>query len=156
MPGIGELQAGEAAPSSGYTLVELLVVLALIGLLISATPSIVSAARPGAEARATAYALADELRSARNSAILNNAERAVRLDVKAKTYAILPGGFIHRLPQAVGMEFRGTVDGPGDSTAELRFFPDGSSTGGTVRITSRGQDHWIVDHALSGRISVDE
>jgi len=148
------LPIGES--ESGYTLVELLVVLTVISLLIAASPAIVSAARPGAEARAAAYALANEMRTARAAAIVADADRVLVLDLARKIYSVTPGGRERRLPNGLGMEFAGPEGARVEDRAEIRFFADGSSSGGAVRMVSRGQAHVVVDHGLTGRVSVDE
>ena len=139
----------------GYTLIELLVVLAVISLLVMATPAIVSAARPGVEAKAAAYALADTLRLARNAAVIADAERVVRLHLDRKVYETSDGRS-RQLPEQVSWEFLGKGRERDSDEVELRFFPDGSSSGGRIRIQGAGQDREIVSHALTGRISIDE
>ena len=141
---------------SGYTLVELLVVLAVIGLLIAAAPAIVSTARPGTLAKAATFDLANELRAARVSAILTRAEITVALDLTNKTYVTIPGGQTRKLPAGYVLSFRSPLGEAADARAELRFFSDGSSSGGTIEIAGGGRKHFIVSRALTGRVSVDE
>src|SRR5580704_14736597 len=67
----------------GFTLVEMLVVLAIIGLLFLALPVLLSAGRPGLEAKAAARALAHDLMAARQKAIFENIETDVALNEAA-------------------------------------------------------------------------
>jgi general secretion pathway protein H len=141
--------------NGGYTLVELLVVLTVISLIIAATPVVVSAARPGAQARAATYALADAFRGARVAAIMAGTDRVVVLDLLHRTY-VTSDGTTRQLPDSVQWEFEA---GPGavvDDQARLRFYPDGSSSGGRIRIMGAGPNRLIVNHRLTGRISIDE
>src|SRR5882672_7438466 len=87
---IRQSQTGAKAATSGYTLVELLVVLSVISLLIAATPAIISAARPSADTTSAAYILAEELRAARSAAIVNDADRTLVLDLATKAYVVIP------------------------------------------------------------------
>jgi general secretion pathway protein H len=155
-PAILRSQTGNLKSAGGYTLVELLAVLAVISLLIAATPAIISAARSKAEADFAAYQLAHELRSARSSAIVNDADRVVVVDLKAKNYVVTPGGRPHPLPTTVILTFEGPQDTQIGDRAMFRFFPDGSSSGGRIRIASGAKLHVVVDHGLTGRISIDE
>jgi general secretion pathway protein H len=127
-----------------------------MALLIAVAPAIISAARPGYEARTAAHALANDLRGARVSAIVGNSETWVVLDAMTKSYDIEPYGVIRKLPRTVSVELRGPRGENIGTRTELRFFPDGSSTGGSIRVTSGAQQHWIVDHWLTGRITIDE
>lgn len=148
-------QAGEPQNTSGYTLVELLVVLTIIALLLTAAPTMISAGRPSAAARSTTYLLADQLREARNAAILNNADYSLLLDLTKKTSVIVPGGLPRSIPSAVTIEMRGPSASP-DSDVRLKFHPDGTSTGASILVSSGRQSHLIVAHGLTGRISIDE
>ena len=55
--------------TAGFTLLELLVVLAIAGMLVALVPAAVSAVVPGTKARTAAYDMASILRDARNLAI---------------------------------------------------------------------------------------
>jgi general secretion pathway protein H len=148
---------GKYEAARGYTLVELLVVLAVMGLLLLAAPALISAMRPGVEAKTAAETLANDLRAARTAAVAENSETWVVLNADAKRYTIEPYGMTHELPKSLAFELRGNRGENVGTRAEFRFFPDGSSTGGSIQITaSGGRKHWIIDHWLTGRITVDE
>ena len=146
--------AGEQ--TAGYTLVELLVVLTVIGLLIAAAPAILSAARPGVEAKTAAQNLANDLRAARTAAVAGDSVTRVVVDAPTKSYVIEPGRLIHRLSPALTLALFGPHGEAIKTRTEFRFYPDGSSTGGSIGIAEAGQRHWVVDHWLTGRITVDE
>ncbi len=139
----------------GYTLIELLVVLTVMALLIAATPAIISAARPGAKVRAATYAVAETLRAARNAAVMSDSERIVLLNLAGRAY-VASDGRTHQLPGGIAWEFEGAARDRDDAEVKLRFFPDGSSNGGRIQIHGAGRDYLIVDHGLTGRISIDE
>jgi general secretion pathway protein H len=140
----------------GFTLLELLVVLAIIGLLLSAVPAILTAARPGIDARSEAIAIADELRAARSQAVASGRETRLTFDIGGARYGIDPGGRSRDLPQGMVVHFRGSRGEVGASSAAVRFFRDGTSTGGELLLTYQGHEHRILAHWLTGRVSVDE
>ncbi len=155
MPKSRPSQIGERA-QAGYTLIELLVVLTIMGLLLAAMPTIISAARPGIEAKTAAYGLANDLRATRAAAVASNTETWVVVDVPAHAYVLGPGGGAHKLPANLSLELRGPDGEALGNRIELRFYPDGSSTGGSIRIAANGRKHWIIDHWLTGQITIDE
>jgi general secretion pathway protein H len=135
----------------GYTLIELLVVLSVIGLLLLAVPVIVSAGFPGVQAKTAAQLLADDLRAARNAAIMNGIEARIDIDRSGRRYRIVPRGTVRDLPHGVVLALAYARDG-----GSVRFYPDGSSTGGTMRIGSDGHQHIVIGSPLTGRIALDE
>lgn len=148
--------ANRGVAQAGFTLIELLVVLAIVALLVAAVPAMVRAGRPGLDARAAAIAFANDLRAARNAAIIGNDEARVSFDIAAGRYTIMPSGQARELPQGMVLHLRAPSGEVSADTAAIRFFPDGSSTGAEVRLSYRGQEHRVAAQWISGRISIDE
>jgi general secretion pathway protein H len=144
------IRLSRTGADGGYTLVELLVVLAVIGLIILSVPTLLTAARPALQAKAAARLMAEDMSAARQAAVLHGVETGIVLNAAAGRYAMVPGGVVRNLPKGVIMAFRST-----DGNAIL-FYPDGSSTGGIVLVGDAGHQHRIIAHWLSGRISLDE
>lgn len=141
---------------SGFTLVELLVVLAIAALALTAVPPLISAALPGVELKGAARRTLASLRLARETAIRTGTDAALVVDVEARTLTVagretvsLPSGITLRLNAAT----REMLD---EQRGTIRFFPDGSSTGGVVvlaRPTAQGQAGYQVGvNWLTGRV----
>jgi len=141
---------------AGYTLVELLVVLAIMGLLLAAAPAIIRAARPGIEVKTAAQMLANDLRAARATAIANNADTWIVVDAEKHAYSVEPRGKIKSLPRDASVLLRGPRGEDAGVRAAVRFYPDGSSNGGSVGIAAHGRQHWITAHWLTGRITIHD
>lgn len=155
-PRLGPFATDGRSAERGFTLIELLVVLAVIALLVGLAPAMISAARPGVDARATAIAIADDLRAARNLAVLGNQEARLSFDIAAGRYSIEPGHQQHDLPAGMILHFRGSRGEVNADTAAIRFFPDGSSTGAELLLDYGGQRHRVRAYWLTGRVSVDD
>jgi general secretion pathway protein H len=124
--------------SLGFTLVELLVVLAIATLLLAAVPPLISAALPGVELKAAARRTMASLRLAREAAIRSGVDTALLVDVEERRLE-LPGFRAVAFPKRVEMHLeaasREMLD---DNRGAIRFFPDGSSTGGRI-VLARGE-----------------
>jgi general secretion pathway protein H len=143
-----------ARDDRGFTILELLIVLAIMGLI----GSLLVGARPSTSARvngrAAAETLASVLREARSEAILQGRTTAVEIDTERRTYRIGSAGD-RPLPDGVRISLltnRGDViDG---SQGRIRFTPDGRSTGGRIDVvTPSGKTEVGIDW-LSGRVSI--
>jgi general secretion pathway protein H len=151
---------------SGFTLLELLVVLAIAGALAALVPPVVSAVVPGTKARVAALELASTLRDARNLAITGSQTIDVKFDFEKSTYAVA-GASANELPRGMavtkldssgyGIEGRHAARIPdGDGTYTLRFFADGSSNGIRARLGSDSRGYVVAVEWLMGRVTIEE
>ena len=122
---------------TGFTLLEMLVVLVILGLATGLLLTRGVRPSPAVEARAAAARVAAALRGARGRAILTDAPVTVALDAAAHRLRI-GGAPPLDLPPAL------TLSGSGI----IRFAPDGSSSGGRIVL---GGETVAVDW-LTGRV----
>lgn len=143
-----------ATGEAGVSLVELLVVLAILALAALAAPALLSSARPGLATRAAVHELAHQLKAARAAAIESNQVQEISFDVLYRAYTT-PQGRRIALPDGASWRIADAADAPVNHPSHaVSFYPDGSSSGGTVEIAFRGRRFRVVDHWLSGRISL--
>lgn len=138
---------------AGFTLLELLVVLALATLLIVLVPPLVSSAIPGVELKASARRVAAALRLAREEAIRSGHDAAFTMDLEHRTFRV-DGGYRPvtlsdrldlKLEAAETEMYEGRV-------GSVRFFPDGSSTGGRIILARDDRGYQVGVQWLTGRI----
>lgn len=149
------LSASHSSPSpAGFTLLELLVVLAIAALLLAATPPLISSAIPGIELKASARRVTAGLRLAREEAIRSGRDVAFTLDLEAKTFKV-DGPFREtKLPKGLKLKLEAAeTEMLNDQTGAVRFYPDGSSTGGRIvlALEDRGYQvgvQWLTGHVL--------
>lgn len=128
----------------GFTLIEVLVVVALIAIAATAVALSVGQGLEGARVRSASKDLVAALRYTRGQAIVQRAEQVLEIDVDKRVYRA-PGREPRDLPD--GMELRvlgARQEQVDEGTVGIRFFPDGSSTGGVVTLVS-GQAAWIIE-----------
>ena len=118
----------------GFTLVELLVVLALVGMLTAMVPLAFERLRESAQYRDTVRAVLTDIRQARYRALSEGREVRFGIDILQRTYG-MEGRPLRILPEP--LRLRATVadvEVSADQKAAIRFLPDGGATGGSIEI----------------------
>src|SRR5882724_2742021 len=72
---------GRSLPPAGFTLIELIVVLAILSLMAVLATPLLNRVSPGLELKSTAHNIAAAMREARTLAIRDNGEVAVLIDL---------------------------------------------------------------------------
>lgn len=136
----------------GFTLIEMLVVLLIIGMAMTLAPSLLSSL-PGARLRAAADGMAGTLTALRTQAIDSGRSTALMVDPASRSYAILPDGARRVLPDVVNaIDVTTTAPIVGGHAGLFRFFPDGTATGGTIRLHHGERAEAIAVEWLTGRV----
>ena len=138
----------------GFTLLEVLVVLALIAAMAALAAGVLTGGMAGLRLRSSATAIAAQLRYTRAQAVATGEAQRFVIDPRAHRWSA-PHGHHGRVPPTLGIAFIGareTQPSPGEGA--IVFFPDGASTGGRVQLSAR-QTAWNVDVAwLTGEVKV--
>lgn len=139
----------------GFTLLELIVVLLIVSLIAGAGAARLRASGGERALRAAAEDLAGALRQTRSEAIRRNLDLALLIDVDARRYRV-PGRAPRRLGGDVALRLETAAAERRDAaTAGIRFFADGSATGGSIAVEAAGGGRQTVAvDWLSGRVSV--
>jgi general secretion pathway protein H len=138
-------------PDRGFSLLELIVVLAIMALAAVALAPITGNASRGITIDAAARDIAVELRAARAAAIYANRETDFTIDAVARRYWSGAAPRPKSLPDGIAAAF---AQGEG-SRAMIRFFPDGSASGGRILLSGAGRAAAIEVDALTGRARID-
>jgi general secretion pathway protein H len=134
-------------PSAGFTLVELLVVLGIVGL----TLAVVVGSKPKTSAvrlAVTARAMASALQLARAQAISGSTETVFRIDTQTRQFGV--GREMHALPQGITVALTIADTERAQGSAGFRFYPDGQSSGGELLLSLDGRASRIVVNWLTG------
>jgi general secretion pathway protein H len=142
---------------SGMTMVELLVVLAIIGLATTlAMPSLRGPSRT-VDLRAHAVELTSHLRSARATAIARNQPVEFHFNANSRVYNIDGHARGVTLPDNMTMTMTTARELiRTNSDARLAFFADGSSSGGEIRLTDGARTLVVVVDWLTGTVRLTE
>src|SRR5689334_20956414 len=117
------------ARSRGFTLIELVSVLLLIAIAIGIVTMSFSRNFSGARIQAASRDLVAALRYTRGQAIVKGKETTFDLDLEANRYKA-PDRAAVQLPKNMHMTmYTADQEIHSDTSASIRFFPDGASTG---------------------------
>ncbi len=139
--------------SHGFTLLELLIVVAIMGLVIAVVVTHGPMHSQGLQTRAAAGSLAQTLRSARAQAIARSRIVSVVIDPAAHNFAADRGPLRTLAADMAVTSLPGTLPGP-HGTSILRFSPDGSASGGGVTLGAGRRALTISVEWLTGRVKV--
>ncbi len=141
--------------SRAFTLVELLVVLAIMGLVLALVPPFLDNTLPENRVRGAARTLAAELKLSRGEAIRARAETLLILDVEQRSFQTGDRERGLHLPEEATLSLT-TAESEmlAEQRGAIRFFPDGSSTGGQIRLRYRQSDYVVDVNWLTGQVTI--
>ena len=134
----------------GFSLIELIVVLAVLSIVAVAVAPLATPWRRGTLMDVAAREVALGLRTARAAAIYGNKETVFTLDGAAGHYWSDGAPAPKALPARISAAFAS-----GTPTGRIRFFPDGGASGGTIVLRDTHRSASIRIDALSGRTTFD-
>jgi general secretion pathway protein H len=142
--------------AQGFTLIELIAVIVLLAIVLSVVTFSFSKSLHSARIRGASRDLVAALRYTRGQAIVKGQQEVLLLNVDTNSYTA-PGKGAVKLPEDMTLRLTtAEQEQTGASTGGIRFFADGSSTGGHVSVF-QGQREWRVNVAwLTGDIALDE
>ncbi|MBV8889097.1 MAG: GspH/FimT family pseudopilin [Alphaproteobacteria bacterium] len=147
-------RAAPATPQAGFTLIELIVVLAILGFTLALFIGYKPPWSTSLGIKGTAATLASGLRLARSEAILRDQPVAFELDLTGHRYRI-GGNPPQPLPADLSIELLTVLGERRDARdGDIRFNPDGSSTGGRISLSDSRRRVSVGVDWLTGRVSV--
>lgn len=132
-----------------------MLVLLLLGLVYGLAGPMLSGGSVGLEMKAAARQLAAGLRKARSVAITERRESVLSLDLDARTFSVSSDPKTYTLSKRLELSlFTAQSEVVREQVGAIRFFADGSSTGGRIRLGS-GEGKLEVDvDWLTGRVKI--
>lgn len=142
---------------AGFTLIEVTLVavigIAILAALLSFAPKGVSAG----DLKAAARTIAAGLRQAQSTAMATRRDATLVLDMESREFQFTGAPRAVVLPPSLDLKlYTAQTEVQSESRGGIRFYPDGSSTGGRITVAS-GERHYFVDvDWLTGRVAINE
>lgn len=138
----------------GFTLVEMLAVVVVLAMVVALTSVKLSSHGGGAQARQLLLNASDVLRNARLVALSSGKEQVVYVDVAGRRIDGA-GRPALRVPPELGFAaVAARSERQGDDALGIRFFPDGTSTGGELKFTTHGKAYELHVNWLTGNVTI--
>lgn len=150
------MPAANIARVRGFTLLEMLVVMLLLGLALAVTPPLFSGAVPGMRLKGAARDLVAGMRQARSLAIFTNTPTPLRLEPAAGRFSVPGQSQTHQLPGDIAVQVLPAVDGEPAAVREVWFYPDGGASGEHIVLTRDALGYRIELDWLTGRAVIRE
>ncbi len=130
-----------------------MLVIVLIAAISGLTLGLLGVGRSGTQLRDATHTLATELRYTRSRALTTGEPQRFEMDIDKRTWTAA-GNHHGTLPAALKVTFDSVRQEQTTArAAAIRFFPDGSATGGRISLRTKGVG-WRVDvRWLTGEVS---
>jgi len=147
----------EVKRGAGYTLLELVLVLAVLAVASLVTAPAVGRAVDGIRVRTEVAGVASLLRWAREEAVTRGQAREATLDADGRALLVRrpDGGTMASVEKRRALSsLVQVIPMPGPVQPPITFTPRGRSSGGTVRLETAGPRVYVVTvDALTGRVT---
>ena len=140
----------------GFTLLELVVVLFVVVLGFSVIGLNLSSGNDSTQIKAAARDIVSALRYARGQALMTHQDATVAVNLSDNSYTVTGRDKHYQIPETIDITVvTAQTELTGEGSASIRFFADGSSTGGRITL-ERGNAAWKIDiNWLTGQIELE-
>jgi general secretion pathway protein H len=146
-----------AKRAHGFTLLELMIVLLVSVLGLVAVGSSISSGNQTTKLLATARDIASALHYAHGEALMTRNPVSVTLNLEENSYQISTKDKIYHFPSEIEVSVVvAEEEFSGEGVAGIRFFADGSSTGGRVTLVWGKQLRRLDVNWITGEVSIND
>ncbi len=139
---------------AGFTLLEMLTVLVIVGMATSLVALSVSRRSDRMTISALAVEIASRARATRSMAIETGRDATLSIDLGRRNIASAGRRSHLTIPADVDLDVVASFAEQRGGFSAIRFFPDGASSGGTIRLSQSGSSYEIRINWFTGRVHV--
>ncbi|TPQ28654.1 GspH/FimT family pseudopilin [Methylomonas sp. HW2-6] len=142
---------------AGFTLIELVVVLLVAVLGFAALGGSIGSGNKSTQLQALARDLASALRYAQGQALATQRQTSVAIDLRNNSYQISNRDKVYTFAEEVDVSLVVAEEEFGaDQIGSIRFFGDGSSTGGRITLEWGNQLRRIDVNWITGEVRISD
>ncbi len=143
--------------ATGFTLLEVILVLVIGVAAYAVMLTVPMRGSSAADLKAAARTVAAGLRQAQTMAMATRRDSALTVDVESREFTVAGDSSIRQLPKDLEIKlYTAQSEVTSERRGAIRFYPDGSSTGGRITVAS-GERKYLVDvDWLTGRVSITD
>ena len=139
----------------GFTLIELLAVLFIGALVYALLLGVPLRGTSTADLKSSARTLASGLRQAQSTAMATRRDATLTLDLEAREFAVTGAEGTRTLPKDLELKlYTAQTEAVSERKGAIRFYPDGSSTGGRITVAAGERKYEVDVDWLTGRVSI--
>ena len=143
--------------SKGFTLLELIIVILLVALMVGMVSPLIIRSIQRSEVNQVGKNLLAALRKVRAHALITNNEQVITFSFDNNSYSIPSNNKKTIVPADYKVKLLTAESelNTEDNTGNIRFFPDGSSTGGQISLESENKKIIINIDWLTGSVNIE-
>ena len=139
--------------TKGFTLLELLVVIMIIALMTTVV-GVNLRGKQSADLDSVGRTLIADLRYVRSKALVGSADTAITIDVSGKNYFSQDATISRSFPQEISVAITVDEKNIAGTKGRIVFYPDGSSSGGKIKLIKDGKELEVVTTWLNGYVTM--
>lgn len=140
--------------SRGFTLIEMIIVLVIGVLGFAAISSNISSGNQSTKLQAAARDIASALRYAHGQALMSRQTVSVVINLDDNSYRVSNRDKIYELPTEIDVSLTVAEEELAEGDGGIRFFNDGSSTGGRISLEWGNQRRQIDVNWITGEVTL--
>jgi general secretion pathway protein H len=141
------------SPKKGFTLLEVLVVIMIIAIMTAIT-GVYFRGKQGTDLDSIGRILVADLRYVRSKALVGSADSALTFDVASRKYFSRDATIDRSLPQEISIAVTVDEHDIDGTRGRIVFYPDGSSSGGKIRLSKNGRQLEVITSWLNGYVTL--
>ena len=141
----------------GFTLIELLLVIVIIVLSVSVVVSNIGSGNQTALLNGAAREISSGLRFARGHALTHSKETSLQINLQENSYQVTDRSKIYKLSKDIEITLKiAQSQITNENQGGIRFFPDGSSSGGRIILEIEENKRQLDVNWLTGQVEINE